>query len=154
MTDKLETFFTSQGLKPVGSLAHWGIKGMKWGIRRSDEELARASSDSADAIRARETLAAIQSKGSLSAASDADLNHLVNRINLEKRYAEVNPSGFERGHAQIKTVLKVGQTMNEAVRFANSPAGRLLASSLGLSKSSGKHAKPVSLSSVSRKKKK
>lgn len=127
-------------------LAHFGRKGMKWGIRRSDAQLAggqSASADSPDAVRARETLSSIRSKGSLSAVSDADLNHLVNRINLEKRFDEIKPSAVEKGHNAIRSILKAGQTMNDAIKFANSPAGHLLSSSLGLTKA-GKHATPVS----------
>lgn len=141
MTTPLETFLKEQGPQTLGSLAHWGIKGMKWGIRRSDSELARANgSSSADAVRAKETLTSIRKSGSLSAASDADLNHLVNRINLEKRYAEIQSSTFEKGHTQVKSLLSVGDTANKMIQFANSPAGKLLSSSLNLSKTKpGKH---------------
>jgi hypothetical protein len=144
--------------KVVDFFAHFGVKGMKWGFRRTDAQLARAAqerADAPDAVRAGETLAAIRSKGSLSAVSDADLNHLVNRINLEKRYAEVNPSSFEQGHKAIKTTLEVGRTMNEVIKFANSPAGKLISSALR-GTSSGRHAKTTSqiLSEVTKKGKK
>lgn len=123
-------------------LAHWGVKGMRWGIRRSDAELARASgSSSVDAIRARETLTSISRAGSLSAASDSDLNHLINRINTEKRYTDIQSSTLSKGHTQIKTLLSVGDTANKALDFAKSPAGKLLAASLGLNKSTGRHAR-------------
>lgn len=128
-----------------GKLVHFGVKGQKWGFRRSDAQLAtaaKARADAPDAVRAGETLSAIKSKGSLSAVSDADLNHLVNRINLEKRYAEVDPSVFTKGHKAIKTTLDVGRTMNEAIKFAKSPAGQLLSSALRGSK--GRHVTPVS----------
>lgn len=139
MTTKLENFFTSQGLRPVGNLAHWGIKGMRWGIRRSDAELARANgSASADAVRAKETLTSIKRSGSVAAASDSDLRHLVNRINLEKQYSDIQNSTFEKGHAQVKTLLSVGDTANRAIQFSQSPAGKLLASSLGLTKTAAK----------------
>lgn len=122
----LEAFFASQGLQTSKALAHWGIKGMKWGIRRSDAELARARGEAPDATRARETQAAIAEAKSLSAVSDADLNHLVNRLNIEKRYADINPSAATKGHNAIKTLLSAGDTMNKAYSFATSPAGQLL----------------------------
>lgn len=143
-------------------LAHFGIKGMKWGVRRSRSQLARNHTanpeDSVDAVRARETLATIKSKGSLSAVSDADLNHLINRLNAEKRFAEVNPAGLDKKHAQVKKALAVGGTMNDAIKFVNSPAGKLVFSSV-LGKSTGRHAMPASaqiakLSSGGKKKKK
>jgi len=126
-------------------IAHFGVKGMKWGFRRTDAQLARAAqqrADAPDAVRAQETLTAIRSKGSLSAVSDADLNHLVNRLNTEKRYAEINPSAFEKGHKAVKTTLDVGRTMNEAIKFAKSPAGQLISSAIRGSK--GKHVTPAS----------
>lgn len=135
MEDRLDNF-----------LAHFGVKGQRWGFRRTDAQLAVAAktrADAPDAVRAHETLAAIRSKGSLAAVSDADLNHLVNRINLEKRYADVDPSVFDRGHQAIQKTLKVGTTLNDVIKFTNSPAGHLLSSSLGL-RSAGKHAKPIS----------
>lgn len=133
---KVKEFITQLDLNGT-KLAHWGVKGMRWGIRRSDEELA----GSADAVRAAATLKAIQKAGSLSVVSDADLSHLTNRIGAEQRYAAINKSVAAQGHSQIKSLLGVGETMNKAITFANSPAGKLLAASLGLAKSTGKHAK-------------
>lgn len=139
MNTKLEEFFKNQGLQPIGSLAHWGIKGMRWGIRRSDAELARGS---ADAVRAKETATTIKKSGTLSSVSDADLRHLVSRINLEKSYSDAvtvtKSSTAAKTHSSVRSLLGVGDTMNKAIGFANSPAGKLLASALG-QKSTGRH---------------
>lgn len=128
-------------------LSHVGIKGMRWGIRRSDAQLARAnaaSTESPDAIRAKTTLTTIRSKGSVSAVSDADLNHLINRLNTEKKFSELNTTEkkIKKQNERIKTLLDVGETMNNAAKFYHSPAGLILASKLGLPKPSGfgKHA--------------
>jgi hypothetical protein len=120
-------------------LAHYGIKGMKWGFRRTDAQLAKARTDiSPDAARAQKTLATIKSTKSVSSVSDADLNHLINRINTEKRYAEIATSKevkpLATTHKGIKIALGAGKTMNAAISFARSPAGRLLASKAGLKK--------------------
>jgi hypothetical protein len=142
MTTKLDNFFKDQGIQPMGTLAHFGIKGQKWGVRRSDSQL---SSNSADAARAAATQTAIK-KGGVSSVSDADLNHLVNRVNLQKRYSEVtstkgNTSLTKTVSKSTKTLLAVGEVMNKAISFANSPAGRILATKVGLYKpGSGKHA--------------
>jgi len=142
MPQKLVDFYEALDLKGT-TMAHWGIKGMRWGIRRSDAELARASGESDDAARAAATQKSIQTSGSLSSVSDSDLNHLVNRLNVEARYTTAisNPSVASKGHNAIKTVLGAGDTMNKAISFANSPAGKLLYSSLKLSKSAGRHAR-------------
>jgi len=127
-------------------IAHWGIKGMRWGVRRSDAELARLSggqTEAGDAARARQTQAAIDKGKSLAAVDDADLNQLVNRINLEKRYVDAKDqaSVLKKGHSTIKTVLNAGDTMNKAIQFANSGAGKIVAEALGLyNRGAGKHA--------------
>ena len=180
MSTRLDKFFTDQGLRPMGTLIHFGIKGQKWGFRRSDAQLAGGKTgttvtgvkvatdasgkiistkggsltarldargmniknvplENADATRARTTMATIKKTKSLAAISDSDLNHLVNRLGLEKRYADVtktkNPVATT--HKTIKTLLGVGKTMNEAVNFARSPTGRLLSSKVGLNKATG-----------------
>jgi hypothetical protein len=143
MSKKLDDLYAQLDLGGNNFL-HTGIRGMHWGVRRSDKQLhgTSASSDSVDAVRAHTTSATIKKHGSLSAVSDADLNHLINRISAEKRFSEVNPKGLEKGHQRIKTLLKVGVTMNEAIKFINSPAGHLLSAGIGM-KSAGKHAKPL-----------
>jgi hypothetical protein len=142
MTTKLDNFFKDQGIQPMGTLAHFGVKGQKWGVRRSDSQL---DANSADAARAASTQAAIK-KGGISSVSDADLNHLVNRVNLQKRYSEVtstkgNSSLTKTVSKSTKTLLAVGKTLNSAYEFANSPTGRILAAKVGLYKvGPGKHA--------------
>lgn len=129
-------------------LAHFGVRGMKWGVRRSRAQLARNHTanleGSVDAVRARETLTTIRSKGSLSAVSDADLNHLINRLDKEKKFSEINTvdKTIKKRNDQIKTLLDAGETMNNALKFYHSPAGHILADKLGLPKPSGfgKHA--------------
>ena len=133
-------------------LSHFGIKGMRWGVRRTDAQLAKASTitprkgESQDAARARTTLSTIKSTKSTTSVSDSDLQHLVNRISLEKRYSEItsgksSTSVTKSVDKKVKTLLAIGDTMNKAYTFANSPSGRILANQLGLYKAgSGKHA--------------
>jgi hypothetical protein len=145
VTTNIDKFFKEQGLLPIGTLAHYGIKGQRWGFRRSDAQLAKSASktlDAADAVRAATTQAAINKAKSTSVVSDADLNHLVNRLNLEKRYVDIkaSTSTSTKTHSKIKTLLSVGDTLNKAVSFSQSPAGQMLASKLGLAKvATGKH---------------
>lgn len=149
MTATLDKFFKEQGLRPIGTLAHVGVKGMKWGVRRSDAQLAKTNPTSADAARAATTQKAIK-KGGTSAVSDADLNHLVNRISLEKRYADVKTSTSvsTRTHSKIRTLLSAADTINTAVRFTASPAGRLLAKTVGLDKAVASASKAIKDSKI------
>lgn len=159
VTTKLDRFFIDQGLRPTDTLAHWGIKGMKWGIRRSDDQLARLSggqTEASDAARARQTQQTISKAKSLAAVGDSDLNHLINRINTERRYTEakVNSSALAKSQSKIKTILNVGDTMNRAVSFNDSKAGRILAGKLGFTKpSTGKHTATAVAAAALKKKK-
>jgi len=185
MSTRLDKFFTDQGLRPMETLIHFGIKGQKWGFRRSDAQLAGGKTgttvtgvkvatdasgkiistkggsltarldargmniknvplENADATRARTTMATIKKTKSLSAVSDSDLNHLVNRLGLEKRYSEATSknSVTTKAHSKVKTLLGIGKTVNEAMKFADSPAGQALASAAGLKTGHmGKHAR-------------
>lgn len=145
MDTKLDAFYEQLNLND-SELAHFGVRGQKWGVRRSASALAKSTgdADSTDAARARTTQAAIKSKGSTSTASDADLQHLVSRINLEKKYTEATAAASSSTvHSKIKTVLDAGVTMNRALDFARSPAGYLLGSKLGFVKSKGRHTPAV-----------
>jgi hypothetical protein len=104
-------------------LAHHGIKGMHWGVRRppasTSEHLAehefeahhdpgtakirgvtvsKTARPSDDAIRSAATKALIKQHGT-DAISNGDLNHLVNRLDLENRYKEHSTKG---GSGKIK----------------------------------------------------
>ena len=106
-------------------LAHYGIKGMRWGIRRTQAQLHAGTSE--DAIRANEIRAKVQTQG-LSSLSNQEMQHLVQRMNLEQQYARVTyqPSKIARGKAQVDTFLQTANTVNSAIKFVNSPAGKIM----------------------------
>lgn len=102
------------------TLEHWGIKGMKWGIRRfqnPDGSLTAAGrkrySDSAEGGKSTSASNKSKSSGKTSSSSkssssseekedpvirkkpsemtDAELNAAINRLNLEKKYIDLLP---------------------------------------------------------------
>lgn len=92
-------------------LAHYGVKGMKWGIRRNRSRQAGGASEkerSPEAQKAYETLQLISKKG-IGAASNDDLKNLQKRIDLEKKYNEAFPKkkspALEFGEQFVKRVL-------------------------------------------------
>lgn len=90
-------------------LYHYGIKGMKWGVRRyqnKDGSLTSAgkkrynqndwSDDAKEASRLK--------KKSVSQMSNAELRKLTERQQLERNYANLNPSRIKKGLAVATTV--------------------------------------------------
>jgi hypothetical protein len=103
-------------------LAHYGIMGMKWGVRRDRAQLARASGkktpnsnpqseDSAKASAARTKA----KKGGVRTLSNEELQELTNRMNLEQSYSRLNvqKSKVEKGQAKVRQVLGLVKTANE-----------------------------------------
>lgn len=111
-------------------LEHYGIKGMHWGVRRSDPGGSSAPSHpmSEDAARASAFRDIAKSSG-VHALSNKELKDLNERMNLEQNYARLvaeNSKGaahIKRGEAFVKEVLKTGKTINEVMAFLRSPAG-------------------------------
>ena len=81
-----------------GVLAHFGVKGMRWGVRR-----ASGGSTSSHAPSGRH--------GSTHHLSDAQLKDVVKRLEMEKKYAELTMPKKSKGGQIIKKVLgKAGDT--------------------------------------------
>lgn len=108
-------------------LAHHGIKGMKWGVRRSRSQIdsAPASSDTKTIDQHKATVKA----GGTRALETKELQELVTRMNLEKQYKDLlakEPNKLKTGQEAIKKVLAVGKTANEIHSFVKSPTGQLI----------------------------
>lgn len=86
-------------------LYHYGVLGMKWGVRRAQKQLSRIDQKakkrnwSDDAKEA----AKIQTK-KISQMSNTELNKLNNRKNLERNYKQLNPNAVKKGLRVAATV--------------------------------------------------
>lgn len=91
------------------ALVHYGILGMKWGVRRSKAELARArgkkTSDSGDDSDDKKQTTAKRSK-SISEMSDDELRKTVQRLQLERQYRDLNPKQVSAGQKIVDKILK------------------------------------------------
>lgn len=103
-------------------LQHYGIKGMKWGIRRTEEQLARARGSLASS-KSKLTSSVDKALGRSSAerternrrakvrknvrtTSDEDLRKEVNRLELEKKYKNLSDEDLKPGRTAVKKFLK------------------------------------------------
>lgn len=86
-------------------LYHYGVLGMKWGVRRAQKKLDRVEKRSkkgnwsSDATE----VAKIRTK-KVSQMSNAELNKVNNRKNLERNYSQLNPGAIKKGLAVAGTV--------------------------------------------------
>lgn len=128
-------------------LCHYGVKGMKWGVRRTAQQLRTAknlrtekklrsykdisretktATDAASRIvggSGRNKLSK-QQKKHVNAMSDAELRAKLNRMNMEQQYADLNPSRTTRGRAAVASFL---ETAGNIITIAGSAAGIMLA---------------------------
>jgi hypothetical protein len=90
-------------------LAHFGVKGMKWGVRK-DAALRGTSSVHAaheDAIKAQAAKEKVK-VGGVKALSNEELQALVTRQNLEQNFARLNPKQVSAGKNFANTVSQIG----------------------------------------------
>lgn len=90
-----------------GVLAHYGVRGMKWGVRRSAKQLARAAASRESESEDYATAKAAASKP-VSALSNQEMQTLITRLNLEQQYAKLNPkheSLLTRGRKEATSIL-------------------------------------------------
>lgn len=110
-------------------LKHYGIKGMKWGVRRSDKVDAGASAADLGVSSDHKALDAARTKvkaGGTKALSNHELQTVITRLNLESQYSNLtkHQSELDRGLAATQKVLKVGATVESARRFLETPTGK------------------------------
>lgn len=119
-------------------LKHWGIKGMKWGVRRyqnKDGSLTPAgkkrysdgSTSSSSTSKSSQTSQQPKKK-TVSEMSDQELRDAVNRLRLEQDYTKLNPEKVSRGKKFVDNLLD--ETLSGVARGAGS-ASAIAVTSLG-----------------------
>ena len=105
----------------LGVLAHHGVRGQRWGVRRTKAALARAARRegrevSPESARTQELL-----KKKRSELTNPELKELNERLQLEKTNKQLNPNAISRG--RTKTLAVLG-TIGTVGGFLNSPPGK------------------------------
>lgn len=105
-------------------LAHFGIKGQKWGVRRRRSAVGRSAPRSADSEVASAHLRTAKKVG-VHALSNSDLQALNTRLSLEQNYAKLTNPQKKKSKNFIQRALDVGKATNDVINFMNSPAGKM-----------------------------
>ena len=94
-------------IKMDNELYHHGILGMKWGVRRYQNEDGSLTSAGKKRIREKDMSNWSEDakkfnelkKKSVNEMSDSELRAYTNRVSLEQQYNKLNPSAFKKGMA-------------------------------------------------------
>lgn len=117
----------------TGELEHFGIKGMKWGVRKDRKRSVyerRGTQDSAEYTRSRELL-----KKAPSELTNEELKELTSRLNLEQQYS--NLTTVNKGKtftSRVKdqmTNTAVNETSKAAIQIGAQLATLALSTYLG-----------------------
>lgn len=111
MSDQLEEF-----------LEHFGVKGMKWGVRRNHS----SESDSEDAKNAAEAAKKVRKHGTRS-LTNKELQALVTRMNLEQQFTRLAPETKSKKAAKFAADILVSVGKEQARRLASDAATKQIA---------------------------
>lgn len=136
-------------------LYHYGVKGMKWGIRRSPAQLGhktgtkKKKTSVVDAVKKisqkrqqakaektarKEARKTSRKKKSVAEMSDDELRERIARLELEKRYRDLTPKQTHRGRDFVISVLEnSGRNIaTQTTTYAMGTAVNKIAQALGL----------------------
>jgi hypothetical protein len=114
---------------------HSGVKGMKWGVRRSESELGRASGakdgDAKPKKAASKKESSTNSRNptkSFRDMSDKELKAYVGRLNMEQQYARMQPTPWTRKAVKFVSDIAVGAVKQQLTNQLSSEIGKQLGS--------------------------
>jgi hypothetical protein len=105
-------------------LAHFGVKGMHWGVRRGRDD---SGSDNVHEDHAKAAqLKGVVKKHGTKALSNDDLQTLVTRLNLESQHGRLNPAEVGLGKKALNELLGIGGNVGkqQATTFGNKYAAK------------------------------
>lgn len=93
-------------------LYHYGIPGMRWGVRRSKKSLARARKKS----NIHDDYKNAHNKKSIKSMSNDELDSRIKRLNKEKQYNDLKKQAgvVNTGHSAVKKYVAIVGTLTAA----------------------------------------
>ena len=105
--------------EPIETLYHFGVKGMRWGVRKrrskssgSKKKQSTEKKEKEDTRREDYKKKLKTRKKKVSEMSDAELRDFINRTQLEKQYKDITRSKVDNGKKVAKEILaKTGKDL-------------------------------------------
>ena len=121
----IELFLDEVGKRHTDSLKHFGIPGMRWGVRKSRRLSGKTSKErktesSEEQMTDHQRAVQLRKKG-VKNLSTKELKELVNRTQLEQQYRTLNTSKFEKGMAIVSKLTAHGTTLNNFYSTSKKP---------------------------------
>ena len=108
-------------------LEHFGVKGMRWGVRKKQEPVSTGVAKtpmSSDAALTSKIRTKAQTSG-MSSLSNEELFALNQRLQLERQYSALTAlPATKSGMAKVQDVMKVAGAVNSVIKLVNSPVGK------------------------------
>lgn len=131
-------------------LYHWGIKGMKWGVRRYQNKDGTLTSEGKKHYsQDHEDYTRVHTKKSVREMSDSELNARINRLQKEQQYERItaSPSKLQKAikiagttatalgtvmtlYNNGSNAMKLGKSIVESREFKNAVVGGALAATM------------------------
>lgn len=113
-------------MRTVEEILHFGVKGMRWGVRKGSSSMTTPSSDVQRVMAVKKKI----KSGGTKSLTNQELQDLITRMNLEQQFSRLNPSKLQKGAQVAADILRIGGTINQAISFVNSPAGKVIKDNL------------------------
>lgn len=127
-------------------LEHFGVKGMRWGVRKSRGGvtiLGRRSAKptpSEDKVAANTARAKISKRGNTDALTNKEMQTLVTRMNLEQNLTRLSAGQKKGGVGAVITKILKDTAKEEFQQFSQGKQGKVMGTAIMLS-SKGRHRK-------------
>ena len=93
-------------------LYHYGVLGMKWGIRKDRRgSVGSSKKKTGEVEKYHEDYKRAHSKKRVSSMSDAELRSRLNRLQMEQQYRKLSSEKIGRGKSFMKKAVTAGATV-------------------------------------------